>query len=498
MLAIRIDQRMDEQRQANHVPIAPRCNDAEFVRRIHLDLVGHIPSAGRVREFLADQDPNKREKLIDELSESPASFAYFARVWRRFLNPEGETDDGVRYVAQEFEAWLRKQFADNVHYDELVRRILTVELVDEMSTYRYRSFEGEPTPTGFFATANPQPERYATATARAFLGVRVDCAQCHDHPTSAWKREQFWSFAAFFQPPQVRRGLFGIFGRRETVAFSLKIPNTNTMVTTAFLDGRQPSDTKRPPRESLAEWIISRDNPYFARAAVNRVWSHFFGRGLIDPVDDMEQSAGTHPELLQELAEAFRDSNFDLRYLTRAIMISQAYQLSSEAVDPRQLEPQWYARTMPKKMSGDQFKESLLIAAGLPVVTMEVDPYSDSGIVDETDKRFRSLIEGGNDRPIDKPTSLLESLMLMNGEMLQAASNERASIIAAVSDIPGLSDEQRIASLFLSTLSREPTAGEQERLLVQLRSATSDPDRKAFFSDLMWALLNCSEFALNH
>src|SRR5262245_43230746 len=286
-LANRIDKRLETRWKADKVQPAPLADDAEFLRRTFLDITGRIPRAADVHEFLADKSPDKRRKLIDGLLDDPRFAVHFANVWRAELLPEITSDRGAEVFQAGFEAWLRQKLRAGVGYDRLVRELLTVPIAAEGKDVEpvLRAPE-RPNPLAFFAVKEARSENLASAVARTFLGIRLECAQCHDHPFAQWKQEQFWSQAAFFAG--VRRQGRGVFAPlTETLdRHELTPPSGRKAQSAEFLDGGRPKwQAERSSRTVLAEWVTSPDNPYFARAAANRVWGHFFGTGLVEPID---------------------------------------------------------------------------------------------------------------------------------------------------------------------------------------------------------------------
>ncbi len=271
------------------VPAAP-ASDAEFLRRVYLDIAGRIPSVAETRDFLDDPSPDRRERLVDRLLDGPAFTNHFARAWRTTLIPEADSNVQIRFVVSTVEAWFRKQFREGRGYDEIIRELLTTPVTQNgnpINPYDRRAT----TPVAFFVAKEGKPENLAAAAARTFLGVRIECAQCHDHPFAHWKREQFWQLASFFA---------GIDRQQKEADFSpltdnptkheLRIPDTERDVSATFLDGTTPTwTTEATARGKLAEWMTARDNRYFGRALANRLWAHFFGIGIVDPVDDLDE-----------------------------------------------------------------------------------------------------------------------------------------------------------------------------------------------------------------
>jgi len=312
-LVARVNQRIrDGWKQAQVAPAAP-ASDAEFLRRVMLDLAGKIPTVSEVRRFVADQSTDKRQRKVDELLESPRYIVHFSAVWRGELLPEVMADPTLQFLRPAFDAWLRDRLVDNTPYSDIARQLITWPVPTQTVMANPVDAGNEVTPLAFYQAKSNKPENLAGGLARVFLGVRIECAQCHDHPFDAWKQEQFWSLAAFFaevEPPapNVQNVVSLLTGQGKQPRRSLTIPVKGTVVEACFLDGQRPDwSTPADPRQKLADWVLHENNPYFARAAVNRIWGRLMGRGLVDPVDDFSaDNAPSHPELLDELATAFR------------------------------------------------------------------------------------------------------------------------------------------------------------------------------------------------
>ncbi len=489
ILADQIDSQIDARLKAARVPAAPPAADTEFLRRAYLDITGRIPTPHDVHEFLADPDPHKRAKLIDELLETPRYASHSAAVWRAALAPETTSIPEARVFQVGFEAWLRLRFRDNVAYDALVRELLTAPLsTDPDSPTPTLRRPEDPNPLAFYAVKDAKPENLAAATTRVFLGVQIECAQCHDHPFAKWTREQFWNQAAFFAGVERHgEGLFSPVSENFAV-HAISPGNGKTAVPALFLDDKEPSlKPGSSPRQALANWVTARENPFFAHAAVNRIWGQFFGRGLVDPVDDFhEGNNASHPELLDELAKAFATS-FDVKYLIRALCRTRAYQRTSARSHSRQDDPQLFARMAVKGLSGEQLFDSLMLATGFRDKTGRGSPR----------EQFltRFALTG---KPAEPETSIPQALALMNGKFIDDATTlETSPMLMAACETPGLTLSQRIEALYLATLNRPPT----EKELRRLRNYLGDAEKERLaerLGDVMWVLLNSAEFRLNH
>ena len=499
-LAKRIEYHLATGWTASKAEPAPLAEDSEFLRRVSLDLTGRIPSVADVRAFLDDGSPDKRQRLVDHLLESPHFVTHFTSVWRSLLVPEATSNFQLRMLLPTFDSWLRKQIAGNVGYDTLVRGLLTTPLVNENRRAMMVNPYGdgsEPTALAFFMAKEVKPENLAAATARLFLGIRLECAQCHDHPQATWKREQFWSYAAFFAGIQ-RQGQEGFYTpvREFNDRHELPIPGKEQVVQALFLDGKEPQfEYKVPARATLAKWITSGENPYFAKAGVNRFWAHFFGIGLIEPIDDLSKdNQPSHPELLEELAQQFAANQFDIKYLIRAIILSRPYQLSSTLTHASQEDARLFARMAVKGLSAEQLYDSLVQATGYRDQT----PINQRTVAGGVRSEFLTKFANPEHRT-EAQTSILQALYLMNGHFTAGVTSlERSELLAAVADSPFLDPDQQVETLFLAALSRRPRAEESDRLVKYVQSGGPRKSGRAALGDVYWALLNCPEFILNH
>jgi hypothetical protein len=483
-LAARIDRRIDAVLKADGVPPAPPADDAEFLRRASLDVIGRIPRPAEVHAFLADPAPDKRRQAIDRLLEDPHFAVHFANLWRAELAPEITARRDAEAFQVGFEAWLRQRIRAGIGYDRLVRELLTVPL----------SADGEPAlrdpdrpnPLAFIAVKEAKPENLAAAVTRTFLGIRLECAQCHNHPFAKWRQEQFWGQAAFFAGVQRQSGsLFGpireVPGPRELAPAEGRKP-----VGARFLaaTGQAPAAS----RADLAAWVTAPDNPYFAPARANRLWGHFFGTGLVEPVDDFrDDNPPSDPALLAEVAEAFAAAQFDVRYLIRGLCLTRAYRRTSARTHPGQDGARLPARMAVKALTGEQFFDSLALATGYR-------PEQDRGAARrQIVARFAQAGPGG-----EPETSVQQALTLANGRFVAWATDPAACpTLIAVTQTPGMTLPERLEALYLATLSRKPTAAELARLQGFVGGVESGREAERL-ADVFWMLLNSAEFRLNH
>jgi Protein of unknown function (DUF1553)/Protein of unknown function (DUF1549) len=488
-----IDKHIEAGWKANSITPAQPADDAEFLRRVYLDLAGRIPAVQEVREFLRNQNPDKRRELVDRLLEGSGYIQHFATVWRREWLPQTLSNPQFQFFGTQFEPWIRQQLRNNTPYDKIVRELLTVSPATING-----GFDPVNGMAGAFLQVNElKPENVASAASRLFLGVKLECAQCHNHPFDAYTRKQFWEFASFFaglQPvnPRVRRA------PAEAVEIhALTIPGTETRVSARFLDGKEPKfEEKVSPRIALVEWMTAKDNPYFARNAVNRMWANFFGVGLMDPLDEPgDKNPPSHPELLDELARSFAASGYDLKYLIKAIVGSKAYQLSSAGPASSKSGERVFARMQVRGLTPEQLFDSLsqatLFSGDIPAAQRQfVAPNTPRG---EFLARFSST-----ERLSEVQTSILQALTLMNGKFVGEMTNsEQGRMIGSV-DAPFFDTPEKIDILFLATVSRFPRPEELKKLTAYVQKGGQTGDARKALTDIYWALLNGSEFAFNH
>ncbi len=343
-------------------------SDGEFLRRVCLDLAGRLPPADRVREFLDSKDPKKRTKLIDALIGSPEFVDYwtfrFDDVFRVSVASNGINPKWSQMYAD----WVRESIAQNKPYSQMARERLTAQGYDGV-TRHFLPYD----------VIGPPGETMAEEI-RVFFGRRMDCAQCHNHPYEAWTQDQFWGLAAFFgrlfkmgdtgfeyvlfdHPLDQPMGNGDVNGSLQMLHPRTKVPLKPTLLDGTVVE----SSGRENPRKALAEWMVK--NPYFAEAAVNRLWSYFFGRGIVDPVDDFRSTnPPTHPELLARLAEEFRSHNHDLRHIIRTIVTSRTYQLSGRPNATNRGDHTNYSHAQPRALDAEVLLDAICDVTGVPEV----------------------------------------------------------------------------------------------------------------------------------
>ena len=497
-LAEHIDRLIAEHWMQHGITPSEPADDAEYFRRVWLHIAGCIPPVSATQQFLDDTSPDKRRRVVDELLDGSGYVVNFTRYWRRVMLPETESDLQTSFVVPGFEAWLRGKLADNTPYDALVREIINTPL-NARDTRDYFGRLQSASPLAFYQAKQIAPENLAAATSRIFLGIRIECAQCHDHPFDKWKREQFWSHAAFFAGiVRERQGDFigqvrEIADRRE-----IDVPDTARVVQAAYLDGSEPQWRFRVgPRQTLADWVTSRDNAFFAHAAANRLWGHFFGVGIVEPIDDFtEANPASHPELLDLLAREFAAHDFDLKFLIRAIMASKTYQLSSRRSHETQDRPQMFARMSLQGLTPEQLLDSVAQATGTYQQFQANNAFLFSG---SPQGDFAETFADESASKTERETTILQALALMNGQLVsQATALDSSRTFGAVATAPFLDTAGRIETLYLAALCRKPHADELQKMVSYVESRGGQQDSTKALGDVFWALLNSTEFLMNH
>ncbi|HYZ85997.1 MAG TPA: DUF1549 and DUF1553 domain-containing protein [Bryobacteraceae bacterium] len=490
-----IDQHIDVKLQKLHIQPSAVTDDASFLRRVSLDLTGRLPSPEEVRAFLADPTPSrlKRSKKIDKLIGGPAFVDHWTVKWgdllqstRKLLGEKGTYG---------FREWIRQSIATNKPYDKMVR---------ELITSRGSSYD-EPAANFFRTTREPKPTMEKTT--QVFLGVRMVCAQCHDHPFERWTQNQYYEMAAFFSAVGLRPGYeVGeeiIYDQRAD--YEMKHPKDSRVVAPSFLLAsttpiKIPSDQHR--RDALADWLVSKDNPFFAKAIANRLWSYFFGAGIIDPVDDIRASnPPVNPALLEALTKDLTDRNFDLQHLIRSIVNSRAYQASFVTNEWNENDGSNFSHAIPRRLTAEQLMDAVASATGtrpnFPEVPEDTtasqvpDPHvGKEGFLDLFGRPTR---ESACECERRADFSLPQALNLVNGKTISdAIADPNGRVTKAI--LGGASDSAIVEELYLASLSRLPTKDEANNALKYL----SGGSRATRAQDLLWALLNSKGFLYSY
>lgn len=486
----RIDELIAKRWAEEGIEPAGQSGDAEFLRRVYLDLTGVIPPVARVRAFLSDERPDKRARVIGELLLSPGYATHLATTWRNIMLPRGFDAEQLASVAG-VQNWLRDEFVANKRYDNMVADLLVATGGNETG------------PALFYTSLNLKPEELAAQTSRIFLGVQLQCAQCHDHPFDSWTQDDFWGYAAFFARLRQSSPNQGQMPTRliDAPTGEVTLPETDSIVPPKYLGGVDADpDEGGTRRRQLAIWTVSRDNPYLARAAVNWTWSHLFGRGLVEPVDDMsEKNPPSHPELLDELSAYFVEIGYDMRELLRTLANTGAYQLSSYMESDTDVPPELFSRMTAKPLTAEQLYDSMARTLRPQEASMNTGrPRADNRLYDARRQAFLAKMATRSRNSSEYEAGLPQALMLMNGPIIAEATDGNKSGLLTSLEAPLFTDHERVEMLFLATLSRPPNEQEQARFVEHVTDGGSTGDRRKALSDVLWALLNSAEFAFNH
>ncbi|MCY2968349.1 MAG: DUF1549 and DUF1553 domain-containing protein [Planctomycetota bacterium] len=500
VLATLIDQRIDERIAAEKGVAAPPADDGEFLRRVYLDIAGKTPTVADLRDFLADESPDKRRKVVEELLDGPSYITNFAHFWRSVMIPEADSNPEVRFLLPAFEAWLRQRIKDNVPYDKLVREILEMTVDPRQAANPFEPQSGV-NALSFYQAKQLKPENLAASTARMFLGIRIECAQCHDHPFDEWKQEQFWGYAAFFAGLNREQG--GVQGLVNSILETLgptqlEIPGKNKKVTPTYFDGTAAQlGFRDSPRRILADWMVGPDNPYFTRTLANRLWGHFFGLGIVHPIDDFTlENPPSHSELLDDLAKGFASQGHDVKFLIRAITSTKAYQRSSRQTDPSQENGRLFSKMALKGLTPEQIFDSIAQATGFFEQFANRNPMMMDG--NSPRAEFLQTFENSRDSVTETQTTILQALSMMNGKFVEdATSLDNSATLSAVIEFPLMTNADRIETLYLAALGRPPSVDELRRMEDYVKTGGPTGDWKRALGDIFWALLNSSEFLFN-
>jgi hypothetical protein len=482
-----INQEIAKRLQKENVTSAGLCSDEEFIRRVYLDIVGVIPTGEKVRTFLADKSPDRRAKVVDELLENSRFGVYLAETWAINMVPRESNNRALQQ--KPLEVWLAEHFNQNTPLDKLVYELITT------------TGEIDKNPAGTYFVANPTVDKITDNVTRMFLGVQLQCAQCHNHPFTDWKQTEYWAMAAFFMntrvngnPQQAAKKGITLAVSESTKAPNKKnaLPESAKFVPAKFLQGDSPTIPGVEKRPTLAKWMTSAENRFFARAMVNRFWYQLQGRGLVNPVDDMhDDNAATHPELLATITEQFKLNGFDTKYLVRAICNSEVYQRSSATKDDvGSIDLDLYSRREVRVLMPEQLYDSLTTILGTNNAKVEAKDKAKKGPQTPRDN-FINFFRVDEANPLEYQNGIPQALRMMNSPFT-AKSDVTAAQITAGSKTTA----EAIEKIYLTTLARRPTAKETERLTTYANRPGATV--RVAYGDILWALLNSSEFVLNH
>lgn len=487
-----VDELVFDQLKELGLPPSELCDDPTFLRRATLTIAGRVPTLEESKSFAADTSADKRERLVEQLLESNDYADNFATKWAAILRNKRGNDADKRSTFA-FYHWIRDRMLDNQPYDEFVRDIVAAS--GEVSIHP---------PVAWYREVRDQAS-LVEDTAQLFLGMRIQCARCHHHPFEKWSQRDYHSFSAFYSRVGRKKTEFRnqdrIFHRQGRA--SAKNPKTGETLLPTGLDA-EPSQISPldDPRHILVDWMTNPENPFFAKALVNRYWKHVFGRGLVDPEDDMRvTNPASNPRLLDALAQDFIDHDYDLKHLVRTICTSKTFQLSAEPNEHNQKDKQNYSRFYPSRLNAESLLDAIDQMTGVPTNFPGVP--AGTRAIELPDSGFDSYFLTVFGRPESSSAcecerssdaSLAQSLHLLNSKDILgkvSADNGRAAKLAG-DERP---IDERIQELYLIAFSRVPDA---EELKIATDYINSKEKPREGFEDVVWALINTKEFLFNH
>ncbi len=481
-----IDQHVGDKLVRLGIPVSDPVDDARFLRRVSLDTIGTLPTAEEARTFLNDPAPDKRARLVESLLNRPEYADYWAMKWADILRA-----DKIKITTQGtvgMTRWLHAQFAANRPYDELARDIVTAQ----------GPIQGE-SPTGFFK-ALEKPEVTARSISQLFLGVRIECAQCHHHPSERWSQDDYAGLVGFFTGNTFKKlpnGTEALFAKAGT---DHKHPRTGLPVPARALGAAEANfGSVIDRRQVFADWMTSPDNPFFAKAIANRLWAHYYGRGLVEPIDDIRATnPATNEPLLDALVVHLKDVRYDLKAFTKTLLTAQTYQLSSLASAGNAEDTQHFSHARPKAMPAE------VLLDGLSQVTGVAEKFNGwpEGYrsIQVWDNRMPSYFFRIFGRPVrasvcecerSNEPSITQALHLLNSPEINEKLTHKQGFARRLATSAKTTDEV-LDELFLSTLTRLPTS--EERALLREAFPTDGRDRRAAVEDVLWSVLNTKEF----
>ena len=492
-----IDDLVIEKLATLNMPPSPKSGDSEFLRRVFLDTIGVLPTVEEVKSFLSDAETAKRDRLIEQLLSRPEFVDYWAYQWSDLLLLTGNRlrPDAIKTYYK----WIRDRVADNVSWDEFARGVILAK----GSTIENGA-------ANFFAL-HQDPQDMVETTSMAFLGMSIQCAHCHDHPNEKWTNDDYYGMVSLFA--RVRgKGWGGDFrsGDGNRTIFladhgEVLQPRTARPQAPKPLDGDAISfDDPKDRREHLAKWLTSPNNPYFAKAIVNRIWANYLGRGLIDAVDDIRlTNPASNDKLLGRLAEELVRNKYDLKSLMRTILQSETYQRSHAVLKENEADQRFHAHSQPRRLKAEVLLDALSQVTDVPTVFKDQPANTraiqlpDSSVVSyflDTFGRPERILTCSCERS-DEP-SMTQVLHLTNGKTIQEKLESKEGRVSKFLETNATHDEI-IETIYLAALTRYPTETERQRLTALLDEAPAD-ERRSAIEDLFWSVFTSKEFLFQH
>ena len=489
-----LDRYLNAKLKKENIQPSKATNDEEFLRRIRLDLTGKIPTPEEVSGF-SNGGRSRREDKINQLLNSEAYLDYWSRIWTDWLIGRDQNQQNVR---QGLQNWVQKEIESNTSYDQFVKKLITPTGDTRQNGAGY-----------YIRRYNTSPIDLTSHLSRLFLGLPMQCAQCHDHKTEAWYQEDYYNLAAFLTSVRSE----AIYekdqrGNERIVAYhitdvsegSIRMPGKSRPSQPRLLDGTEYNGSPLQRRVVLANWMTNAKNPYFSQAIVNRIWAQLMGKGFVEPLDGFgEEHPPSHPKLLDWLAEDFEIHGYDLKHLMRTILNTDAYQRTSKTNKSNKDDNRFFSHAYIKPLSAEQFFYSMLEATGFERLQKRRDKGRLESMKRDYLSRFLYLLDNGEMEEIEAFNGTVpQALMMINGPLVNDSADHktRGSYLNYVLK-KNRRTMDRINDIYLTVLSRQPT-GKEIRYFDQYLQKSLYRDKDLAYEDLYWSLLNSAEFSLNH
>lgn len=486
-----IDQHIDAKLQQLQFAPAPVCNDEEFVRRVYLDVIGQLPTVDETQQFLGDNSPNKRSQLIDQLLARPEFAPFWALKWADLLRVTSQQVGNAGVF--KYHRWIQRAMETNMPYDQFAR-----ELIGASGSTLQNP------PANFYRTAADVNDS-VESIAQVFLGARMQCAKCHNHPFERWTQDNYYGLAAFFNRVQRKKSPRA----DETFIYAATVGEVTQPRTGKQMKPWLPQQGEITPpegadrRQAFVAWLTAKENPYFARIEANRTWSHLFGRGIVEPNDDFRDSnPPANAALLDALAKDFAESGFDRKKLLRTILNSRTYQADFRPSELNKDDVKYFSHYQPRLLSAEQLLDSICTVTGLPEAFAGLPPGTKATQIPAPDLAKHDFLKifGQPERQTvcacerTSDSNLGMAIQFFNGPLIynkiRDGNNRFRKAVAA-----GKANEEIVTDLYLAAVSRKPSPKEMEASLAHI---ASKPDRVVALEDVCWALLNTNEFLFQH
>lgn len=479
-----IDEQVLQLLETLRLPVSPMTDDATWVRRLTLDLTGRLPTFETVEAYRKSKAPDRKTQLVDQLLASSEFDEFWTMQLAKLLRIRSQPGDAVG--AKVYHDWLKAQIAGGVPYDQMAQNVLLAT-----------GDSHEIGPANFYRTVGG-PREQAEFASELFMGNRLRCANCHNHPLDRWTQDDYHGLAAVFA--KLTSGRVIQLNRRGEVTH----PRTGESAIPR-IPGEQFLPGDDDGRAAFATWLTDDDNPYFAKAIVNRLWKAMMGRGLVEPTDDLRATnPATHPALLRQLADDFVDHDYNLRHTLRRIAFSETYSRSSREIPANRVDDRYYSHALPRRLAPEVLADAISDVTGMPdeygeqpLGTRAVTLFDPKIASASLDVLGRCSLEESCEPGSESSGGMTTKLHLFNGALLNDRVSSSTGHLGDLMEA-GQSGDQIVASFYQRALGREPTEKERQFWKAQLASAQDERGRRDVLEDFLWSLLTCREFGMNH